>query len=103
MIVKFLAKAFFILALALSTNGMAEDGCAPPDYLEPTCNLDCPQEKCHDVSFNQDGTLFQCCPPVSIPELPEWVNPLYLALFLSIGFLAWNSRKEKLGLARAKR
>ncbi len=84
-------------------NGVAETGCAPPDYLEPTCALACAQEKCHDVSFNQDGTLFECCPPVAVPELPEWINPFYLALFLSVGFLAWSSHKERHGLARARR
>lgn len=82
------------LGISLPIPAFAEDGCTGPVYLEPTCNLQCSQTACHDVSFNQDGTLFQCCPPTSIPELPAWVNPFYLALFISIGFLFWNSRKK---------
>ena len=78
---------------------LAEDGCAGPVYIYPNCSTDgitatCAQEKCHDVSFNQDGTLFQCCPPVAVPEFPGWVNPFYLALLLSLGFLFWNSRRH---------
>ncbi len=90
-----------IFWLAMPITAFAEDGCSGPTYAEPTCGgagVNCPQTDCHDVSFNQDGTLFQCCPPTSVPEFPGWVNPFYLALLLSLGFWAWNSQKAKAGI-----
>ena len=90
----FLCSLVLWWGLGISPMALAENGCSGPVYLEPTCNNKCTQDKCHDVSFNQDGTLFQCCPPVAVPELPGWVNPFYLALLISGGFLAWDSRRR---------
>lgn len=90
----------FLWGLGVSPVARAEDGCSGPVYQYPNCAANgvspvmCAQEKCHDVSFNQDGTLFQCCPPTAVPEFPEWVNPFHLALLLSVGFLLWSSRRQ---------
>ncbi len=99
-------RFLFILVfwIGLPLTAYAEDSCSGPTYVEPTCGGICIQANCHDVSFNQDGTLFQCCPPpTAVPELPGWVNPFYLALFLSLGFWAWNSRKAKAGIVLERR
>lgn len=77
------ALLFFIPKLA------AEPNCSGSIFAyDPTCGGYCAETACHDVSFNTDGSEYQCCPGVTaVPELPDWINPFTLFLIFLLG--AW--------------
>lgn len=81
--------------LAAARAARAEEDCAGATYTESTCNNQCSQDKCQDVSAGEQGTLFQCCPPQSAaPELPEGFGPFALALVF-IGLIYARKRWGK--------
>lgn len=74
-----------LAGLLFTIPSMAEPICSGATYPEPTCGGDCALSNCHDISFNQEGTVFQCCfSAAAVPELPSWLNPFTLALLLSV-------------------
>lgn len=86
-------------SFAVVTPVHAESDCAPPDYYESTCGAVCAQDKCQDVSFAQDGSVFECCPPPPppAPELPQSFGPFALALvFMAMLYIRHKRRKPKL-------
>lgn len=82
-----------VLGLGFAPSAFADD-CAGPIYeFDPNCgglNVNCLQADCWDISFGQDGSEYQCCPP--FPETPElpFGNFAWLALFSLLGFAAWE-------------
>jgi hypothetical protein len=92
-----LGGLLLVASLFFHSPARAEDDCAGPFYQESTCAGNCPQDKCHDQSVDQNGSEFQCCPPsAATPELPEGFGPFALALvFLTFLFLRKRMRKAK--------
>ncbi len=96
----FLRLSFGLVLLfgsfAVVTKVHAEADCAPPSYYESTCGAVCTQAKCQDVSFAQDGSEFQCCPPPPppAPELPQGLGPFALALVF-LAMLYWRNKRRK--------
>lgn len=89
---KTLLHILIVFSLAAGATAYGEAGCSGATYTNSNCDDACAQSACQDVSFNQDGSLFQCCPPgASTPELPPGFNFLYLALGLVI-LLGWKKR-----------
>lgn len=93
-----LSLSFLLLlgSFGVITPARAESDCAPPSYYESTCGAVCTQDKCQDVSFSQDGSEFQCCPPPPppAPELPPGFGPFMLALvFMAMLYLRHKRRK----------
>jgi hypothetical protein len=80
---RWLGCLLLLTALVTVVDARGEEECSGPTYNESTCAAACTQDKCQDVSFNQDGSEFQCCPPeAQTPELPKSVGPFALALVL---------------------
>ena len=94
-------RLLVVLMMLMGGNLVAEDDCAGPTYVNPSCSNECPLEDCQDISFAQDATLFQCCPPADkVPELPNGMGPLtlvFIFLGLSAGLWYWRRRKGIVG------
>lgn len=88
-----------VAGILMTPLARAEEDCAGPIYANPSCSAACPLEDCQDVSFGQDGSQYQCCPPAtaSVPELPGGMGPLTLVfLFLGLSGLLWLWRRRRM-------
>jgi hypothetical protein len=84
-------KALFLISFLLSfTAAFAEPNCSGSVYLESTCGGTCTQAQCQDVSFNTDGSEFQCC----VPELPKGVLSV-LFVVLILGFSVYLKKRKR--------
>jgi hypothetical protein len=88
--------AGILLVFMLLQGRLLAESCLGPTYAEPGCSGACGPSYCQDVSFAEDGTLFQCCPPgAGLPELPELLNPITLAVLFGLGLLAFRFLKNE--------
>ncbi len=65
-----------IAFILISLNLKAEPGCEGSIYREPTCEGECSDEHCQDISFGQDGSEFQCCEPTAPWKSEKEFTPL---------------------------
>lgn len=80
------------LALLFPLKMALGESCAGSTFPEPTCGATCEQAYCQDVSFGQDGSVFQCC----ISETPKGMIYFLTALFIFVGLFLFARRKARL-------
>lgn len=71
-----------ILFLALVVNSslvLADVDCSSkPQYFDPTCNDECVAPDTCEPDISSDN-VFCCGNSASVPELPSWFGPFFLA------------------------
>jgi len=94
-----------VLFLALpQTFVFADYDCTtlPPEkqFDSPDCNDSCSVSETCEPNIDPDANLYCCVDVTSVPELPSWFGPFFLATLVA-GWEYWRSQRRKAASVRS--